>query len=598
MRLPSTSRRFLLALSLFLGVGLAAPGVGDGAWLAPAAAEDEAEDDEGPEPVTREIQASQEFLEEGDVKREEQVWGEAATAYWKAVEADLLNYRAHVRYQEAGKKAGDDMDEMRGDYDSFIEDYPKRLAFKLHRLRLDDAASRLEKLTTLVKAHPKKSDVFLEIGRANLALGKAKPAYDALQKAMALKVGKRPDVGLLLAEAEWAAGKQDDALKRVDAMVKADGEDFAARITLARLQLLAGQFEESARNAEVVVQQRPTYMAAFLVRAEALAGAENVQEAVKVLQAAHRANKSVNDVTIALADLWARLDEGKVVKREGSKENPYLKEALTLYDLVLAGDEENWRALYGKAWVLERQENYEAAEEVYREVSALLPTSAMTVNSIGYCLFRQGRVTESQVQFKRALDMDPDFITALANLGSTYDAQAKYKDAIEIYEKILKTKKHKDNLRAIINCAFDYEALGSFPKALKLLKRAHELLPKDANIVVWIGDNHYFSKKWKDAEKWYQQGVAMDEKSFFGWRGLGLAFGQRKRWDDAVGALERASKLKPDDLDMYVVLGDIYYMQLKDLEAALKKYQEFIQRGGNDPDVQDAVIEIKKQLEK
>jgi len=90
----------------------------------------------------------------------------------------------------------------------------------------------------------------------------------------------------------------------------------------------------------------------------------------------------------------------------------------------------------------------------------------------------------------------------------------------------------------------------------------------------------------------------MDAKSFFAWRGLGLTLGRRKRWADAAEALERAKKLKPEDMDMYVILGDIYYQELKKLESALENYQEYMQRGGTDPEVQDAILEIKKELEK
>ena len=155
-----------------------------------------------------------------------------------------------------------------------------------------------------------------------------------------------------------------------------------------------------------------------------------------------------------------------------------------------------------------------------------------------------------------------------------------------------------ENLRAIINCAFDYEATGSFPKAQKLLLKAHKIMPDDANIVVWLGDNFYFQERWKDAEKWYQQGISLDAKSFFAWRGLGLALAQRKKWDDAAQAFEKASQLKPGDLDIYLILGDIYYMELRDLEKALERYENFVQRGGNDPDVNAAILDIKKQLAK
>ena len=90
----------------------------------------------------------------------------------------------------------------------------------------------------------------------------------------------------------------------------------------------------------------------------------------------------------------------------------------------------------------------------------------------------------------------------------------------------------------------------------------------DANIVVWLGDNNYFQRKWQDAEKWYQEAIGLDEKSFFAWRGLGLTMAKRKRWNDAAQALEKASQIKPDDLEMYIALGDIYYVELKELKKS------------------------------
>ena len=73
---------------------------------------------------------------------------------------------------------------------------------------------------------------------------------------------------------------------------------------------------------------------------------------------------------------------------------------------------------------------------------------------------------------------------------------------------------------------------------------------------------------------------------------------QVRRWADCANALEKASSIKPDDVDMYATLGDVYYDQLKDLETALKKYEEYVQRGGTDPQVSEAITEIKKELER
>ncbi len=572
---PFPGWRSLAVLVLLLLVPLAAVRT----W-----AEDE------PVKMERDADTSGQHFEDAEVLREEQKWSEAANSYWDALETDLQNYRAHVRYVECALKAGDAAKELIADYDKFIEEYPAYFPLKLHRLRLVPAEERLVQLAKHLKAKPKGADIHLEHGRTLLALGQVKPAVEALTKALALKSGKRPDILVMLAEAEHAAGKTTEAVARLANAVSANAQDFNARLVLARLQLGTGDAENSAKNATVVVEQRPSYIAAFLLKAEALValGTSDAEDkARETLSNAYRANKEIDDVVIALADLTARDDT----------EASY-KLALKYYDEALARDEENFRALYGKAWVHERMEAWDTAEELYREVMAVRPSSVAAVNSVGYCLFKQGRVSGAQVQFKRALDMKGDYVTAMANLGATLDSQAKYGDAIKIYEKILKLPGQDKNLRALINCAFDYEAMGAFPKALKLLKEAHKLLPEDANIVVWIGDNGYFQKKWKDAENAYQEAISMDEKSFFAWRGLGLTLAQRKRWADCVAALEKARTIKKEDLELIVLLGDIYVTHMKDLETGLARYQEFVQRGGNDPDVNDAILELKKQLEK
>ena len=125
---------------------------------------------------------------------------------------------------------GNDRGEIIGDYDRFLEEFPKQLPLKLHRLRLDDAEARLPKLEKLAKdkALAKQADLHVEHGRTLLALGQPKPAIDALTKALALKSGDRPDILLLMAEAEHAAGKTAEATARLDAAVKADAEAFEA----------------------------------------------------------------------------------------------------------------------------------------------------------------------------------------------------------------------------------------------------------------------------------------------------------------------------------------------------------------------------------
>ncbi len=535
-----------------------------------------------------EVEESAELFDEAEALREQGDQSAAATKYWEAVDANLNNYRAWMRYQESALAAGDPVEPMVEDLDSFIEDYPKLLCLKLHKLRITtEAAERIVALEEMLKANKGNADILLELGRAKLAEGRAGQALDPLTKAAAIAPAARTDVTLLLARAEYEVGKTAEARKRLDTAIAANPKFFDALLTLGRFDLREFEDESAVKRAATVLEMRPGHIGAFLLKSESESRAGKSEEALTTLTIARRAYPTNTEIGVAYANL--------LVLEETDRS---FQSAEIVYKSVLKDDEENLRALYGLAWLYELQEKYEEAEKQYAEVSSIDPTNHMAINSLGYVMFKQGRISDAQVQFKKAIDLQGDFATALLNLGATYDAQAKYSDGIKIYEKILKTKGMEKNFRALVNCAFDYESLGVFPKALKYLLMARDLAPKDGPLTTWIADNQYFQKKWKDALNWYQKAIDLDEKSFFAWRGLGYTFSQMKRWEDCVKALETANKLDPDDLDVLIAIADISMYEMEDLKKALKFYLEYVQRGGDDPAVRDIIPEIQKKLAK
>lgn len=566
---------WLPRIGRFLGVGVLL------LLASTTAFSDEADDQYEGDP-----EMSAELFDEAENLRERGMLVEAATKYWEAVDADLRNFDAYVRYIDSALRIGDPVDQIIGDLDSFIEDWPKLLGLRLHKLRVTtDAAERVIALEGMRKANATSCDLHLEIGRAKLASADLKGAIEALTTAAALVKGSRGDLLMMLANAEYDAGKKKEARARLDAAVSANGEDFNAILGLARFDLRELDDKKALERATQVLTMRAGHIAATLLKAESESRLEQMEAALATLLTARREYPKNADVAIAYADLRSREET----------EQSY-KAAEVIYKDVLSRDEEDTRALYGLGWLYEKQEKFEEAAAQYKEVAAIRPDDFMAVNSYGYVLYKQGRISDAQVQFKKATDLNPDYVTAVLNLGATYDVQAKYNDGIKLYEKVLATKGLGRNMRALINCAFDYEALGVFPKALKMLLAAHKIDPKDHKLVVWIGDNHYFQKKMKDAVSWYQKAIELEEKYFFAWRGLGYALARLKRWEDCVKALEKANSLDEDDLDVMVALGDIYQHEIEDLEAALKWYQEYVQRGGDDPAVRDIIVEIQKRL--
>lgn len=506
---------------------------------------------------------------------------EAADALWKAIEADRTFLPAHVRYQEAVQRQGDAPADLRADYESFRTDYPKDLAFVLHCLRLDDAEKRVKALESLRRRHKPQADLIDgEIGYAYLQLGEPASAIRILKGP-----AKRGDLRavVLLVRAQASAGKAKHALQTA----KPYGQNPAVLMEAARATLLGGQWKEALAIAEGLRETRKGSTRRVLMHAEALERLGQHKPAIDVLVAGRRATVDAVPVLLALAGLVQRSEDAQDLDR-----------AAEIYDGVIKNDAEHTRAIYGLAWVREQQEKFEEAEKLYRKVASLLPDDPSPIESVGYVFYLQDKMGEAEAQFRRAIDLDPKYASAYANLGATFDARAEYSKAISWYEKLLRLPGEENNIRALVNCAFDNEQLGNFKKAEKYLRRALKQRPKDADLHVWLGDNYYFQEKWRDAAKSYLTAIELDDTSFFAWRGLGMTFGHTKKWNDAVDALEKARALDGEDAEVRLALGGIYYQQLRDKEKALELFEEYVALGGDDPDIPPLIEAIKEELEK
>jgi tetratricopeptide (TPR) repeat protein len=135
---------------------------------------------------------------------------------------------------------------------------------------------------------------------------------------------------------------------------------------------------------------------------------------------------------------------------------------------------------------------YDKAEPLLREVVRDAPQFADMFNMLGVICHGQGRFTQAEEMFERALNLNPNYTEAALNLAVTYNDLGKYREAREVYSSaIARTKAESRQMDPFARgkianmharTADAYAALAMFDDAEREYRRALELCPSFVDI--------------------------------------------------------------------------------------------------------------------
>jgi tetratricopeptide (TPR) repeat protein len=193
------------------------------------------------------------------------------------------------------------------------------------------------------------------------------------------------------------------------------------------------------------------------------------------------------------------------------------------------------------------RENYPAAQIDAQELERLVKARfgadhayyAVALNRLGIVCWWQGKYTEAEGLFKRALAIrekalgakHPDVGQTLNNLALVYGAQAKYTEAEGLFKRALAIREkalganHPDVGRSLNNLANVYRAQGKYSEAEGLCRRAlaiHEKAlgaghPGVADTLNLLAGVYQAQGKYSEAERLFERALAIREKA----RGVG-----------------------------------------------------------------------------
>jgi tetratricopeptide (TPR) repeat protein len=227
------------------------------------------------------------------------------------------------------------------------------------------------------------------------------------------------------AEGYWGLGNREQALASFDTAVSRDPKNPALHVRLGRLFQEGSNSTEAAAELKKALDLKPDYAPAYLALAEA--AADNFER-----QAVEAATTAIN--------FDPGLHEAQALLARLALEDSDTKKAIDEADKALKTSSESLDAL-GVRYAIELLAR-RPGEEWLQRARQVTPRPARVHELAGHFLVLNRRYDEGIIQFRKAVELDPELHSARSQLGVNLMRLGEDKEAKEHLEKVYQAKYH------------------------------------------------------------------------------------------------------------------------------------------------------------
>ena len=242
--------------------------------------------------------------------------------------------------------------------------------------------------------------------------------------------------------------------------------------------------------------------------------------------------------------------------------------------------------------VLSNQKNFDKAVINYKKSIEINPDYAEGHNNLGGALYKLGKFNEAIDSYQRALKIKPNFTEAYNNLGLAFEDLGKFNEAIDSYQRAIKIK--PNFTEAYNNLGLAFEDLGKFNEAIDSYQRAIKINPEYAEAYNNLGNVYDINDKVDEAILNYKKAIKINANFVEAYSNLGHLLKEIGKVDEARNCANKILSLKPNDigyrinitLSIIPVVSSVEEINFhrneyqKGLEL-LKKYQYLTEKPGD-----------------
>ncbi len=216
------------------------------------------------------------------------------------------------------------------------------------------------------------------------------------------------------------------------------------------------------------------------------------------------------------------------------------------------------------------------AESDLQSVLRSTPDDYRALDLLGVVRVMQGRETQAEALFRRAIQKNSNFAPAHVHLGMLWVQKGRPEEAVPQLRDALRIDPARSDasaalVRILQDQARTATATKNFPKAVALLTDAAKYAPDNADVQFELGTIELQMSLWQDAIETFQRTLKLRENDAASVYGVGRAFMGLSNFEEARKQFASYVKLRPDDANGYCALG----MTLAALERAQEARVQF-----------------------
>jgi tetratricopeptide (TPR) repeat protein len=187
---------------------------------------------------------------------------------------------------------------------------------------------------------------------------------------------------------------------------------------------------------------------------------------------------------------------------------------------------------------------YENEETLWSYTVLRNPNCWLGYNNLGLALIQKGQTDEAIVEYKKALEIDPNYDAAHNNLGNALLRKGQIDEAIIHYQKALEI--NPNHAKAQNNLGNAFLQKGQIDEAIIHYQKALEINPDFAKVHYNLGDALLQKGRLDEAIAQFQKALEINPNIAETHNNLGIALAQKGQLDEAIAHFQEALRLKPD----------------------------------------------------